>query len=235
MDSDLRSSATVSDAENWLALSTGAALFIFGATRRSTPGLCVAAASAPLLYRGMTGRWPEGLASLLPSDDSRVALAGGGGIHVRDAIRLEAPIDEVYRAWRRLEHLPRFMSHLVSVTELPAGTSRWVAAGPAGVRVEWEAAIINDIPDQVLAWRSLPGSDVVTAGSVNFDRVRAGRSTQVTVNLQYRPPAGRAGALVAGLFGRSPGQTIREDLRRFKQQLEAGEAAVATSPAGAAL
>jgi uncharacterized membrane protein len=63
------------------------------------------------------------------------------------------------------------------------------------------------------------------AGSVNFDRVRGGHSTQVTVHLQYAPPAGRVGSSVATLLGREPSQTIREDLRRLKQVLEAGEVA----------
>ena len=97
MATHLHSSLSVSDAENWLALSTGALLFVYGATRRSATGLCMAAASTPLLYRGMTGQWPAAATPLLPSDDSRVALAGGRGIHVREALRLELPIEEVYR------------------------------------------------------------------------------------------------------------------------------------------
>jgi uncharacterized membrane protein len=92
------------------------------------------------------------------------------------------------------------------------------------VRVEWDAEIINESENQVIGWRSLPGSDVVSAGSVNFDSVR-GDSTQVTVRLQYEAPAGRAGELAAALLGRAPSQTLREDLRRFKQLLEAGEIA----------
>ena len=150
-------------------------------------------------------------------------------MHVRESIRLEVPAAEVFRSWRRLESLPRFMSHLESVTEYPDGRSHWIAKGPGGIRVEWDAEIINEVANQTLAWRSLPDSDVVTAGSVNFDPVRGGRSTQLSVHLQYSPPAGKAGALVAGLFGREPSQTIREDLRRFKQRLEAGESPRATT------
>jgi uncharacterized membrane protein len=116
------------------------------------------------------------------------------------------------------------MTHLVRVTETEPGRSHWVAKGPGGMRVEWNAEIFNEVENKILAWRSLPGSDVVTAGSVNFDSVRGGRSTQVSVNLQYSAPAGRAGSLVAFLFGKAPSQTIREDLRRFKQLMEAGEA-----------
>lgn len=138
---------------------------------------------------------------------------------------------EVYRFWRRLDNLPRFMTHLNRVTETPDGKSHWVAEAPAGLAVEWDAEVINERENEVLAWRSLPGSDVVTAGSVNFDEARDGRSTQVSVNLQYAPPAGKAGAFIATLFGVEPSQTVREDLRRFKQLLEAGEIPIATPSA----
>jgi uncharacterized membrane protein len=136
----------------------------------------------------------------------------------------------VYQFWRTLENLPLFMAHLERVTDLGGGRSHWVARGPAGVRVEWDAEIINDVENQVIAWRSLPGADVDSAGSVNFDAMRAGQSTQVTVRLQYAPPAGRAGGWVATLFGREPSQTIREDLRRLKQLMEAGEVPCASAP-----
>ena len=227
----LDSAPSLTDVENWTALGAGAFLFVFGASRRSVPGVCLAAAAIPLLYRGLTGQWPEFLAAYVPSEDTRSALSGDQGLHVREAIRLECPIEDVYRFWRHLENLPQFMAHLDRVTDLGGGRSHWVAAGPAGVRVEWQAEIINEVENQTLGWRSLPGSDVVTAGSVNFDRVRGDRSTQVTVHLQYAPPAGRAGDLVATLFGRAPSQTIREDLRRFKQLLEAGELAQGASDA----
>ncbi len=135
------------------------------------------------------------------------------------------PVADVYQFWRRLENLPQFMTHLERVSEAADGTSRWATSGPAGLTVEWDAEIINEVENTVLAWRSLPGSDVTTAGSVNFVAARGGRTTQVSVHLQYAPPAGKAGALVASLFGREPSQTIREDLRHFKQLLEAGEIA----------
>lgn len=159
--------------------------------------------------------------------DTRVALAGPRGLNVKDAIRLEKPIAEVFSYWRRLENLPDFMTHLVSVNQNTSTRSHWVAKGPGGMKVEWDAEIFNEIENKLIAWRSLPGSDIVTAGSVNFDAVRAGRSTQITVNLQYEPPAGKAGAVVAALFGRAPSQTIREDLRTLKQRMEAGEIACA--------
>jgi uncharacterized membrane protein len=231
MDGDrLYDGSTLSDAEDWLALGSGALFLLVGASRRSAIGAFLAAASAPLLYRGITGHWP-GLANGCTRPDTKTALGGERGLHVRESIRLEVPCADVYGFWRRLENLPRFMTHLDRVTESSDGRSHWVAVGPAGLAVEWDAEIINEVENKVLAWRSLPGSDVVTAGSVNFDAARGGRSTQVSVHLQYALPARKAGALVASLFGREPSQTVREDLRHFKQWLEAGEIPRATATA----
>jgi uncharacterized membrane protein len=222
---------SLADTENWLALGAGILLVLVGASRRSALGACVAVSSAPFLYRGITGHWPDVLNGYVQPDHTKTALGGDRGVRVRESVRLEVPVGDVYRFWRRLENLPRFMRHVNRVTETPDGRSRWVATGPAGLAVEWEAEIINEVENQVLAWRSLPGSDVVSAGSVNFDAIRGGRSTQVSVHLQYAPPAGKAGALLASLFGREPSQIIREDLRHFKQLLEAGEIPRATASA----
>jgi len=217
--------------ERWGTLAGAALLMTYGVTRRSVAGMCLAAAATPLAYRGWSGRWPPLVSAPDPRDNAdrvRQLLAGDGGIKVREAIRLEKPLAEIYGFWRRLENLPQFMAHLESVSDLGDGRSHWVAIGPGGARVEWDSETINDVENQVIAWRSLPGSDVDSAGSVNFDSMRAGQSTQITVSLQYAPPAGRVGGWVATLLGREPSQTIREDLRRLKQLLEAGEVPRAT-------
>jgi uncharacterized membrane protein len=219
------------DFGRWGMLAGAAVLVTYGVSRRSLPGAVLAAAATPLAYRGLSGRWsPLGTRAERrdPAGQVRRALSGDRGIRVREAIRLELPLAEVYRFWRRLENLPQFMAHLESVTDLGNGRSHWVAKGPAGKRVEWDAEIINDVENQVIAWRYLPGADVDSAGSVNFDTMRAGQSTQVTVSLQYAPPAGRAGGWAAMLARREPSQMIREDLRRLKQLLEAGEVPRAT-------
>jgi uncharacterized membrane protein len=213
----------------WLALGTGALLLVVGATRRSMLGACLAASSAPLLYRGINGSWPDVLDGHVQPGGTKAALGGARDVHVRESVRLEVPVAEVYRFWRRLENLPQFMTHLERVTETRGGRSHWVARGPAGLAVEWEAEVINEIENTLLAWRSLPGSDIETAGSVTFDTARGGRSTQLSVHLHYAHPAGKAGSLVASLIGREPSQTVREDLRHFKQLLEAGEIPRATA------
>jgi uncharacterized membrane protein len=208
----------IREIERWASLAAATAVLAYGFSRRSAPGVALAAAAAtPFAYRVVSGRWP------FENGDTRTALAGDRGIHVRESVRLERPLSEVYGFWRQLENLPRVLTHLQQVVDLGNGRSHWVARGPGDLSVEWDAEIINDVENRVIAWRSLPESDVVTAGSVTFKPVRGGRATEISVHLQYEPPAGRAGAFLARIFGREPSQTIREDLRQLKQVLEAGE------------
>jgi len=209
--------------DRWASLAAATALMAYGVSHRhETSGRYLAVAAAPLAYHGLVGRWPLRNGRAV-RDDTRVALGGERGVHVRESIRLETPVNDVFRFFRRLDQLPRFMTHLERVTPIDEGHSHWVAKVRGGVTVEWDAEIINEVENALIAWRSLPGADVVSAGSVTFSTVRAGRSTQVSVNLQYAPPAGRLGAGIAMLLGREPSQTIREDLRHLKQLLETGE------------
>jgi uncharacterized membrane protein len=115
------------------------------------------------------------------------------------------------------------MTHLERVTNLGGGRSHWVAKGPAGSSVEWDAEIINEVENRVIGWRSIEGSDVVMAGAVNFSPARDGTACEVSVHLKYEPPLGRAGAAFATLAGANPSRSIREDLRHMKQLLESGE------------
>lgn len=155
------------------------------------------------------------------------ALAGGRGTHVERTVTVLRSPAQLYMEWRDLERLPRIMSHLESVTPLVGLRSRWVARGPGDTRVTWEAEIVADEPERLIAWRSLGESDVQHAGSVRFTPAPGNRGTEVKVILTYAPPAGRLGLAVATLLGRSPDQDVREDLRRFKQRMEAGEVPVA--------
>ena len=118
-------------AQRWATIATATAAIAFGISRRSVPGLCLAAAATPLAYRGVTGEWPR-LANGR-AHDTRAALGGKAGVLVHEAMRVEKPLDEVYAFWRRFENLPRFMTYLETVTDLGNGRSHWVAKGPAGV------------------------------------------------------------------------------------------------------
>ena len=153
--------------------------------------------------------------------DTRQQLGGSRGIHVEESVTINKPVAEIYRFWRNFENLPQFMNHLDSVAGREAGISHWVARGPAGMKVEWDARIINEVENRTIGWQSLEGSTIATAGSVNF--IETPRGTEVRVNFQYDPPGGKLGAAAARLLGEEPNQTVREDLRRLKRLLETGE------------
>jgi uncharacterized membrane protein len=181
-----------------------------------------------LIYRSITGHCP--MYAALKINTARQGRARPhdyfeSGIHVNVAVTIEKPADELYQFWRDFENLPSFMRHLQSVRRLNDEESHWVACGPAGTTVEWDAQIINRVENELIAWRSKPDADVDNAGSVRFIPSEGGRGTRVDVTLEYLPPGGRLGSFIAMLFGEEPGQQIQEDLRRFKQLMETGEVA----------
>jgi uncharacterized membrane protein len=147
----------------------------------------------------------------------------GRGVHVIEAITINRPRKEVYDFWQNFENLPRFMEHLESVEVLDERRSRWKARAPAGASVEWEAETIEDRPDELIAWRSLPDSEMPNSGYVRFRDAPGSRGTEVVVELKYQPPGGRLAAFIAKLFGEEPHQQVKGDLRRLKQVMEIGE------------
>jgi uncharacterized membrane protein len=226
-DEQARSGRNISEAERWASMAAGIGMAAYGVSRRRPSGWIVAGLGAMLFRRGLSGHCHTyemlGVNTAGTGEDTRRALGGSAGAHVDESVTINKPISELYRFWRNLENLPRFMSHLESVERVTDTLSRWRARGPAGSDIEWNAEIINEVPDQVIGWKSIEGSDVVSAGSVNFDEVAGG--TRVRVRLQYSPPGGKVGAAVARMMGSDPATQIREDLRRFKQMLETGEVA----------
>jgi uncharacterized membrane protein len=149
-------------------------------------------------------------------------LLDGHGSHFRRSITIGAPAEQVYGFWRNLQNLPRFMPHIESVEELGDGRSRWTARGPAGASATWEAEIVEDRPNERIAWRSVDGTDLHNAGSVDFRSSRDG-ATVVTVNLRYASPGGRIGTAMLRLLHQAPDQQVADDLRRLKQVIETGE------------
>jgi len=221
--------------ERWLSMAAGGALAAYALKRRDVPGGAAAIAGAALLYRGATGHCDvyrklgvntangsarEAGTGVIADrySDTRQQLGGSRGIHVEESVIINRPINELYRFWRDFENLPTFMQHLKSVAMREEGVSHWVAQGPGGMSVQWDARIINEVENKVIGWQSLTGSTISTAGSVNFDEDPHG--TRVTVHMQYHPPGGRLGAAFARIFGEEPNQTVKEDLQRFKRLME---------------
>ncbi|MGE5168951.1 MAG: SRPBCC family protein [Rudaea sp.] len=151
------------------------------------------------------------------------ARGHGAAIRMTRSVVVNRPREELYRFWRDFENLPRFMYHLRSVRTVGPGVSHWVASGPAGTTVEWDSRVTADTENELIGWQSLEGADVWNAGSVRFEPRRGNRGTIVRVDLEYRPPGGIAGKLVAALFNESPEQQIYDDLHRFKEIVETGE------------
>ena len=215
----------ISSSDRLVSTIAGAALAVFGYQRSNR---ALGTLGIGLLARGASGWCPVTAAvdrnahGYGFNETTKRHLGGTRGVIVEDGITINRPIDEVYTYWRNLENLPRFMDHLEEVQEKDRFHSHWTARGPLGVRVEWDAEIINDIPPTLLSWKSVGESDVVSAGSVRF-KPMGDSATEVHVKLQYDPPAGKLGATVAWFFGEDAQHQIAEDLRKFKHLLEGTE------------
>ena len=230
----------VGQAERWACAIGGGALALYGVTRGSLGGIALALVGAALVQRGVTGHCNlyeamnintaggEGL-----RNSENVSVPAERGTKVEKSVTINRPAAELYAFWRNFENLPSFMNHLQSVTVTGEGRSHWVAKAPAGTSVEWDAEVYNEKENELIAWRSLEGSQVANAGSVRFEPA-AGGGTVVRVSLKYDPPGGKLGSLVARLFGENPEHQIEDDLNRFKQLMETGDAAAGqTSGRGA--
>lgn len=221
--------SNVSGIERGVSVAAGGALAAFGANRRGVVAPLLIATGSVIALRGLFG-WCPVYAMLGRNTASRRAGAAASvlhkqGVRVEREVTIQRPAEELYRYWRNLENLPQFMDHLESVDITGDGRSHWRAKAPAGRHAEWDAEIIEERPNEWIAWRSLDGSSLGHAGSVHFEAAPGGRGTEVKVELEYVPPAGRLGTAVAKLFGQEPDVQVREDLRRFKEMMEAGEVA----------
>jgi len=141
---------------------------------------------------------------------------------IRRAVTVRVPRREAYEVWRDFANLPRFMNHLENVTVIDDRRSHWVAKAPGGKHVEWDAEIREDLAGELIAWRSVDGSQIANTGRVRFVDAPGDRGTEVHVELAYKPPLGAIGATFAQLLGEEPAQQASDDLRRFKQIVETG-------------
>ncbi len=196
----------------------GAALVALGLKRFSPGGLALALAGGGLVARAVTGYCPINAAT-----GRNTAGEQPDALDLTTAVTVQAPRDEVYAFWRRLENLPTFMEHLRQVRRLDGGRSRWTADVPGlSASLEWDAETVADEEGERLAWRSVPGSDVENAGEVRVRDAPGERGTEVEVRISYRPPAGDAGRALAGLLSPVFEQMVKEDVRRFKHVMEVG-------------
>jgi uncharacterized membrane protein len=226
----------VNDQERWVSGLGGGVLTLYGLRRGGWGGLLFALAGGGLLYRGITGHCDVYAALGLNTAQPRSQTASvhqGEGIKVEKSVTINQPAERLFQYWRNFENLPQIMQHLEAVQVLNEQRSHWRAKAPAGMTVEWDAEIITEEPNRLLGWRSVGDAQIPNAGSVRFDPLPNDRGTIVKVALSYEPPGGKLGAWLAKLFGEEPEQQVADDLRRFKQMMEAGEVAtVKGQPSG---
>jgi len=213
------SSVNVGDTERILSTVGGAALAIMALRDLKSPGgISMLLAGGVLLVRGLSG-----YCFVNNAIGRNTARKAGSPVEINTSVSLDKPRSEVYSFWRKLENLPRIMSHLEKVEEIDQTHSRWTAKGPAGVgRVSWEAEIVEDHQNELISWRSLPGSTVDNAGEVRFRETPNG--TEVKVQMTYRLPAGDVGSVAAKVFNPVAEKIIKSDIRDLKHVMENGGA-----------
>lgn len=217
----------VGDVERLISAMGGGALAFAGLRRRGLGGAALAAVGSALVHRGATGHCNvyEALgvstADKTKSPDVRGAAAT---VNAREAVKVErsvtvaVPRSEVYAFWRDFDNHPRFMSHVKSVTTQVDGSTRYDLS-VSGRQLTWVSEIVRDIPGELISWKTVSG-DIAHAGSVNFRDTVDGLGTMVTLAMDYEPPGGRPGQMVARMFGMAPEQIVRADLERFARLLE---------------
>lgn len=218
----------VNGIERVISTVTGGALAALAFKKGGIVGGTLGLLSAAMLKRGLTGHCEMYQALKINTVDGkgkRASVKHGEGTKTEYSVTINKPAAELYRFWRNFENLPQFMEHLESVQVLDKNLSHWVAKAPAGMNVEWDAQIINEKENELIAWRSLEGAEINHAGSVQFIEGPEGRGTMVKVVINYDAPGGVLGTTLAKLFGEEPGQQIEDDLKHFKQLMETGEIA----------
>jgi uncharacterized membrane protein len=217
----------------------GAAL----ASSKSKQGRVIAATAAVAGVTALDYLCSQELSRNGQSTPAKIGKSTGGtifskasrAIHYRTTMAIDRSPEDLYKYWRDFENLPRFMYHLRSVQTTEGMRSHWIANAPANSKVEWDAEITEDKPNELIAWRSV-GGDIENSGQVRFTPAPGGRGTFVSVDIEYKPPGGKIGAAFAKLFREEPGMQIEDSLRSFKQIMETGEVATTKGqPAGRAM
>lgn len=232
----LRRTSRINVGRNERMVSTiaGSLLAAWGVRRADLLGTALATVGGIFLYRGITGRcmimgtlgvstagkeWLQ----LEPKEGIDAELHPLRAVHAEHTITINRPARELFDFWRNFENLPAIMRYVDSVSVAGGRRSHWKAKAPAGTAVEWDAEIVEEAPNELIAWKSLPPAAVPNRGSVRFQEAPGGRGTEMRIELEYEPPAGNVGRVFAKLFGMEPEQQLSEDLRHFKQIMEAGE------------
>jgi uncharacterized membrane protein len=227
----------VGSGERLASVVSGAAVALYGLDRRDLQGGLLAVLGAELIRRGATGHCfvYEALNVTTASDathhgfhrDLRIGRAAtvraSRAVKIEHTVTVKRSAEDLYSFWRDPANVPRIVDFIESVETLGDKTARWRARGPGGVAIEWDSQIINDIPNELLAWKSVGDADIPNAGSIHFHPAPDGRGSEVRLIVEYEPPAGHIGAWLAKLMKENPDEQVQRALRRLRQLAETGD------------
>jgi uncharacterized membrane protein len=236
-DASVAAHKNVGDSERAISVATGAALAVYGLDRHDVRGGVLAVVGAELIRRGATGHClvyealnvstardatHHGFHRDLPASPAATVRASRA-VKIEHSVTVMRPAGELYDFWRDAANVPRVVEFIEAVEPMSETAARWRARGPGGIAIDWDAQIINDIPNELIAWKSVGDADIPNAGSIHFRPAPDAKGTEVRLVLEYEPPAGHLGAWVATLVKKNPDEQLRTALHRFKQLAETGE------------
>ncbi len=207
----------VGKTERILMIAAGSYLLYRALKKKDDKKVIEGIAAGTMLFRGISGYCPA--YDLI----EKTGKMKGSNIAITTSLTVSKPVAEVYNAWRQLENLPLFMSHLHSVAVIDNYKSEWKARIPGGIgTISWKAEILMDEPNRILSWHSMPGSTIQNSGKVKF--TDNGSSTGVEVTISYHAPLGKAGELAASLLNPVFEKMVKSDIENFKKYIEVGTA-----------
>lgn len=207
--------------ENWTPAlrvagsGAGLGLLAYGLSRRGVVGLGSAVAGGALLTRAMTN---------LPARRLLGIGVGAHAVEVRKTLRVHVPVEEAYEILRHVERYPAFMEHVTAIESSGDDRMRWTVAGPAGIPIQFETRLTEQVPQRRIAWSTEPGGVVEHEGSIRFEP--AGEATRIHVHMSYCPPGGVVGHTVARFLRADLKSVLDDDLGRLKTLLEEGASRV---------
>ncbi len=133
---------------------------------------------------------------------------------VKESVEVEVPLHTAYNQWTQFEEFPKFMEGVDEVVQLDERRSHW-RTSIAGVSREFDTEIVDQLPDERVAWRTTEG-EVKQKGVVTFQKLDD-RHTRVNLAVDFTPEgvAEKAGDAM-GMVDRR----VKGDLRRFKDYIE---------------
>lgn len=217
----------VGQAERWVSAFSGGALLVMALLRRDKLGIGLGIAGIPLLQRGITGHCYTyqllDITTVENSPSTKSELPAQKGLRVQRRMTINRSSEDLYAYWHDVEKAPTFMRHIASVTRTGERTSHWTAKGPFGRTIEWNSEILQDMPGRLIAWHVHGKPNTANAGKVTFEPAPANQGTIVTLELDFLQLNGPLLASVRNIVGQAPEREALEDLRHFRELMEAGE------------